>query len=304
MASSTLKFAIVGRRNAGKSTFINALLREERVIVSAVPGTTRDAIDVRFQKDGQEFIAIDTAGLVRTAKVRDSIEFYAQTRTREAIRRNDVAIFMIDAEHGVSQLDKRIASDLCESYRPCVIAVNKWDLVGPNVSTSDFSEYLVKAMPGLDFAPCVFLTAKENKNVWGVISVAQSLAKQAAARVTTGELNRVIEKAVKGPMPQASHGVFPKIYYATQVDVRPPTIVLMVNEPDHFGATYRRSIERRMRKELRFEEIRQVGLSRRGAEIQSMRNKTPTRSTSPPRATKRRPSLSTTPGSPKWVEHH
>lgn len=250
-----LKFTLVGRRNAGKSTFINALLNEERVIVSDIPGTTRDAIDVRFEKDGRSFVAIDTAGMVRRAKLRDSIEYYAQVRTIEAIRRSDVSIFMIDALHGVSALDKRIAKDIMDEHKACVIAVNKWDLVKDHASTADFDEYLGKVLPGLSFAPCVFLTAKEGKNVWDVISTAQSLLKQARERVGTGPINRIIEAIQNGPMPRPKHNHYPRIYFGTQTDVLPPTIVLSVNKPEFFTQQLRRTIENRFRALLPFAEI-------------------------------------------------
>lgn len=251
----TLRFTLVGRRNAGKSTFINALLDEERVIVSDVPGTTRDSIDVRFEKDGKSFLAIDTAGMVRRAKLRDSVEYYAQVRTIEAIRRADVVIFMVDALHGISALDKRIAKDIVDAHKACIIAVNKWDLVKEHATTGDFEEYLTRVLPGLGYAPCVFLTAKEGKNVWDVISTAQSLVKQARTRVGTGEINRVIEAIQKGPMPRPKHNHYPRIYFGTQTDVLPPTIVLSVNKPEFFTQQLRRTIENRFRDHLPFAEL-------------------------------------------------
>ncbi len=252
---AALRIALVGRRNAGKSTFINALLEEERVIVSEIPGTTRDAVDVRFEKDGKSFVAIDTAGLVRRAKLRDSIEYYAQVRSIESIRRAEVCIFLIDAYHGISQLDKRIAREIVDQCKACVIGINKWDLVREKVSTEEFESYLTKVLPGLFYAPCVFLTAKERKNVWDVISTAQSLAKQGRERVGTGELNRILEQIQDNSMPRPKHGQYPKIFFGTQVDVAPPTIVLSVNRPDYFSPHYRLTIENRLRETLPFEEL-------------------------------------------------
>lgn len=250
-----LKIAIVGRRNAGKSTFINALLDEERVIVSDVPGTTRDAVDVRFTKDGQEFIAIDTAGLLRRTKLKGDIEYYAQARSMSALRRADVAVLLIDAEAGISQIDKRIASEIEKLYRACVIGVNKWDLVRERGTTGIFSEYLSKALPGLHYAPCVFLTAKEGRNVVDTISLAQSLAKQSRKRVSTGEMNRAIEELQTSQVMRSRKGRMPKIYYGTQVSVSPPTLVLSVNKADHFSPAYRRTIENRFRERFDYQEI-------------------------------------------------
>ena len=254
-ADPALRIAIVGRRNAGKSTFINALLDEERVIVSDVPGTTRDAVDVRFVKDGKEFVAVDTAGILRKAKLKDDIEFYAQVRAMDAIRRADVVIFVIDGVHGVSQLDKRIAHEVMLRHRPTVIAVNKWDLVKEHSSTEKYEDYLMKQLPALHFAPVAFITAKEQKNVSSCIGLVQSLAKQASQRVGTGELNRAIDEIKERVRYRARPGKAPKIYFATQVDVLPPTVVMMVNRPGFFAPAYKRAIENRLREILPFPEV-------------------------------------------------
>ncbi len=250
-----LKIAVVGRRNSGKSTFINSLLQEERVLVSALPGTTRDAVDVRFEKDGQEFVIIDTAGLMRRTKLKGAVEFYAQVRALEAIRRCEVAIFLIEAPHGVGQLEKRIAREIVGQHRACVIAVNKWDLAKGRTTCGAFEEYLSKIMPGLGFAPCIFITAKTGKNLADTISLAQSLAHQSRQRVGTGEMNRALEVIRKRHSPPALGGKEPKIFYGTQVKVMPPTLVLFVNRPQLFTATYRRYVENQLRNLLSFPEI-------------------------------------------------
>ncbi len=254
-ADPTLRIAIVGRRNAGKSTFVNGLLQEERVIVSDIPGTTRDAVDVRFEKDGKEFVAVDTAGILRKAKLKDDVEYYAQVRSMDAIRRCDVVIFLIDGVHGVSQLDKRIAHEVMLRHRPVVIAVNKWDLVKDHSDTEKYEEYLSKQLPALHFAPVVFVTAKESKNVASCIGLVQSLAKQASQRVGTGVLNRAIDTIRERVHYRARPGKAPKIYFATQVDVLPPTVVLMVNRPGFFAPAYKRAIENHLRELLPFPEV-------------------------------------------------
>ena len=250
-----LRIAIVGRRNAGKSTFVNALLQEERVIVSDIPGTTRDAVDVRFVKDGIEFVAVDTAGILRKAKLKDDIEYYAQVRAMEAIRKSDVVIFVVDGVHGISQLDKRIAHEIMLHHRPTVIAVNKWDLVLEHSTTEKYESYLMDQLPALHFAPVVYMTAKDSKNVSACIGLVQSLAKQASQRVGTGELNRAIEKIRDNVRFRARPGKMPKIYFATQVDVLPPTVVLMVNRPGYFPPAYKRAIENNLREILPFPEV-------------------------------------------------
>ncbi len=250
-----LRIAIVGRRNAGKSTLINALLEEERVIVSETPGTTRDAVDIRFEKDGKEFVLIDTAGMQRRARLKGDLEYYAQVRAIEAIQRSDVVVMMLDAVHGVSQLDKRIASEIRERHRSCLIAVNKWDLAKERTTTEEYGEYLAKMLPGLGHAPVIFLSARDGRNVLDVVSLAQSLAKQSRTRVGTGALNRAIQAIQDAPRPPFPGGKEPKILFGTQVSVSPPTIALVVNHPEYFSDGYRRFIEGRFRELLPFPEV-------------------------------------------------
>ncbi|NCF54827.1 MAG: ribosome biogenesis GTPase Der [Planctomycetia bacterium] len=250
-----LRIAIVGRRNAGKSTFVNALIGEERVIVSDVAGTTRDAIDIRFEKDGIPFVVIDTAGLLRTAKLKDSIEFYAQNRALHSIGRSDVVILVIDSMPGTSQLDMRIAREVVDRYKPCVIAVNKWDLAKDKTSTEEYEEYLTRNLPSLSYAPVLFMTAEKGKNVTRCISLVQSMAKQANKRVNTGALNRAVDDIREGPRPRVKHGREPKIFYATQVAIMPPTVALFVNNPTYFTPQLKRMIENRFRELLEIPEV-------------------------------------------------
>lgn len=253
--SPALRISIVGRRNAGKSTFINALIGENRVIVSDVAGTTRDAVDVRFEKDGIPFVVIDTAGMLRKGKLKDSVEFYAQNRALAAIGRSDIVVLMIDAVHGVSQLDMRIAREVVNRHRPCVIAVNKWDLARDRTTMEDYEEYLAKKLPSISYAPVLFMTAKHARNVTKCISLVQSLSKQANKRVGTGILNRAIDDIRNGPRARVKHGKEPKIYYATQVAVMPPTVAMFVNNPDFFTPQIRRAMENRLRDLLEVPEV-------------------------------------------------
>ena len=260
------KLAIVGRRNVGKSTFINALAREERMIVSERPGTTRDAVDVRFERDGQAFLAIDTAGVRRRSSVADSVEFYSQARTERSIRRCDVAVLMLDATVPVGRIEKHLARYIVEHHKPCVIVVNKWDLVAGSAVTSQYREYLDAKLPALWFAPLVFTTAVSGRHVASVVDVSQALHRQARTRVATGELNRVISQAVKERSPRPRRNRLPKILYATQVSVEPPTIILFVNDPALFDASYKRYLANRLRERLPFAEvpIRLLWRGRRG----------------------------------------
>ncbi|MEC9475978.1 MAG: ribosome biogenesis GTPase Der [Planctomycetota bacterium] len=250
-----LRISIVGRRNAGKSTFINALIGEERVIVSELAGTTRDAVDVRFEKDGIPFVVIDTAGMLRKSKLKGSIEFYAQSRALAAIGRSDVVILVIDAVHGISQLDMRIAREVVDRHRPCVIAVNKWDLAKDRTTMEDYEKYLAKTLPSISYSPVLFMTAKEGRNVTRCISLVQSLSKQANKRVSTGTLNRAVDEIRNGPRARVKHGKEPKIYYATQVAVMPPTVAMFVNKPDFFTPQIRRAMENKLRDLLEVPEV-------------------------------------------------
>ena len=265
--SPVLKLALVGRRNVGKSTFINALAGGERVIVSEVPGTTRDSVDVRFERSGRTFIAIDTAGLKKKRKHKNDIEYYGYTRALASIRRADVALFLIDSTVPISEVDKKLAQFIVNEYKPCVLVVNKWDLAKGRAGAESYADYLEKSLPHLAYAPLAFTTATEGRNIHSTIDVAQSLFKQAQTRVTTGQLNRAIETVLAAYPPSANkHGAQPKIYYATQVSICPPTIVLFVNNPALMRETYRRFVEKRIQETLPFEEtpLRLVWRAREG----------------------------------------
>ncbi len=251
-----MKVAIVGRRNVGKSTFINSLAGEERVIVSEIAGTTRDAVDVRFDWDGRTFVAIDTAGVRKKSRMADSIEFFGYTRVERSIRRADVVLFMVDAISPISDVDKKLCSLITEEYKPCVIVVNKWDLAKSQASTEDFGDYFDEALHQLDYAPIVFTTAIDAHNVTAAIDTASSLFKQTRERVTTSKLNAALSDVLALRGPSAKRGrKSPKIYYATQISAAPPSIVLFVNSPGLIRSDYERFLLSRLRERLPFEEI-------------------------------------------------
>lgn len=265
-----LRVAIVGRRNAGKSTFVNALAGEERVIVSEVPGTTRDSVDVRFEKDGQALIAIDTAGLKKKAKLQDDLEYFAYTRALDSIRRADVVLFMIDATSPVGQVDKKLGQLIAEEYKPCAIVVNKWDLAKGQAGVEDYGEYLNKTLPQLSFAPIAFTTAKTGRNVASTIDLATSLLKQSRTRIGTGALNQAVREAMEAGPPPARRGQKrAKVLYATQVSTEPPTVVLFVTDPERVPQQFERFMLNRLRERLPFAEvpIRLVLRGRREAEV-------------------------------------
>jgi GTP-binding protein len=250
-----MKLAIVGKRNAGKSTLVNALAGEQRMIVSETPGTTRDAVDVRFEKDGQVFVAIDTAG-VRKKKRMDDVEFYSYTRALRSVRRADVVMHLIDATVPVSDVDVKLAAAVREEYKPVILVINKWDLAKERTTPEAYDEYLAQVLPGLDYAPVTIMTAKTGKNVHAAIDVARSLHKQALTRVTTGRLNAALEKilAARGPSPKRG-SKSPKILYATQAATAPPTLVFFCDHPTLVTDNYQRFMENRLREILPFREI-------------------------------------------------
>jgi len=261
-ADAVMKIAAVGRPNTGKSTFINTLARAERMIVSERPGTTRDSVDVHFELDGLPFTAIDTAGVKRKAKIRESLDFYSVHRAERSIRRADVVLLFIDPTQGISRLDKQMADYIAKQYKPCIFAVNKWDLMiggndesGIQGSMSKYAHVIHHAFRSMSYMPMAFITAKTGKNVKALLNMAQSMHKQAQRRVGTGTLNRVLREAVEAHPPSSKDGRAARIYYATQVGTAPPTIVLFVNSTSLFDATYQRYLLSYFREKLPFHDI-------------------------------------------------
>ncbi|MBI3848347.1 MAG: ribosome biogenesis GTPase Der [Planctomycetes bacterium] len=252
--ASEMKLAIVGRRNAGKSTLINAIVGEERMIVSEVPGTTRDSVDVRVARKGKSFVVIDTAGMRKRARVQDSIDFYGQSRTMASISRADVVVLLLDATDDIGEVDKKIGATVRLEAKPCVIGVNKWDLAG-HVTPEEFQPYVRDHLRGLDFVPIVHLSALKKSRVQALVDAAFKVHRQANERVTTGKLNRVIEAAERVRRPQARRGVLPKLFYATQTDVNPPKMLLFVNDPALFTKEYERYLENVFRRDLPFSSV-------------------------------------------------
>jgi GTPase len=249
-----MKLAIVGRRNVGKSTFINSLARAERVIVSEVPGTTRDSIDVRFERDGRTFVAIDTAGVRKKRSIAGDIEFYSMARAERSVRRADVVLLFFEPRVRISKVDKQLAEYILEQHKPAVFVVNKWDLMVP-MPTGRMARYIRATLPNLDFVPMAFITSTVGKNVQALVNLAQNLHKQASARVSTADLNRVIREALEASAPPLRHNRRPKVYYATQVGTNPPTIVLFTNGPELFDNTYQRYLVKTIRDRLAFPDV-------------------------------------------------
>lgn len=249
-----LKIAIVGKRNAGKSTFVNALAREERVIVSEIPGTTRDAVDVEFTYKTHRYLAIDTAGLRRKKSLESGIEFFSMKRAEAAIRRADVVLLMFDCSTELSVVDKDLARFCVDECKPVVIVVNKWDLAEQKeLSLESYRKYLEEKLTHLSFAPVVATSAQRRERVFEAIEMARELHRQAGVRVPTGEFNRTLEAAIDKQFP--SHGLLAKLYYGTQVAAHPPTFVLFVNDKKLFSQEYERYLANRFRESFECREV-------------------------------------------------
>jgi GTPase len=250
-----MKVAIVGRRNVGKSTFINTLVNAPRMIVSEVPGTTRDSVDVRFELDGKPFVAMDTPGIRKAKSRQTDIDFYGTHRAQRSIRRADVVLLFFDATQRISKVDKQLCDYISQQFKPCVFVVNKWDQLVNTMPTGKWVRYLQDAFGTMRYVPIAFVTGQTGKNVKALINHAQMLFKQSRTRVSTGQLNRMLREAVRQNPPPAARNREPKLYYATQVGIQPPTIVVFVNDPILISKPYQRYLLGKFRDELQFDEV-------------------------------------------------
>lgn len=248
-----LKIAIVGRPNVGKSSLINQFLGENRVIVSEIAGTTRDAIDTYFTHEDQKYLLIDTAGLRRRSRIEEEVERYSVIRTLRAVDRCDIALIMLDATEGLTEQDKKIAGYAHENGKGIIIVVNKWDLVEKATNTMrDFEMDVREGMQFLSYAPVVFISALTGRRVNQVLDVAKEVAEYQNLRISTGKLNGIIQDAVAINQPPSDKGVRLRIYYATQAQVKPPVFLIYVNKKDLMHFSYLRYLENRLREEYQF----------------------------------------------------
>jgi len=277
---ATLKLAIVGRPNVGKSSIINSLTESERVIVSPIPGTTRDAVDVPFEveTDGrrERWVLIDTAGMRKARRVNDSIEFFSVKRTEDSIARCDIAVLVLDAEAGILEQDKKIADTIVENRRACIVVVNKWDLVEehvrkareeeierrrkkershdkPMTTLSEFGSWVQERLFFLDYAPVIFTSAQSGFNLDRLLEAVRYVSAQLRQKIPTAILNRTLHDAVERRQPVSAAGHRLKFFYATQTREAPPTFLLFVNRGELFSDPYRKYLEGEMRKAFGYE---------------------------------------------------
>lgn len=249
-----IKVAVIGRPNAGKSSLINRILGEERVIVSNVAGTTRDAIDSHYEHNGDKYVFIDTAGMRKRGKIDEVVERYSVVRSLAAVDRSDVCVIMIDASEGLTEQDTKIAGYAHEQGKACILVINKWDIVDKDGKTMNAFKVKVKEhFAYMSYAPILFISAKTGQRVEKLLEEIKEVNVQHKRRVTTGMLNDILNEAMAKQQPPSDKGKRLKIYYGTQASVAPPTFVLFVNDSDLFHYSYLRYIENQFRLAFGFE---------------------------------------------------
>ncbi len=249
-----IKVAVIGKPNSGKSSLINRVVGEERVIVSDIPGTTRDAIDTYIELGEDKFVFIDTAGIRRQSRITENIEKYSALRSWAAIERADVCVIMIDAQDGVTEQDTKIAGYAHEQGKASVVVVNKWDLVEKETGTlEEYRKTVIEKLGFMQYAPVLFISVKTGQRVQKLLELVKFVNEQASLRITTGMLNDLLNEATAMVQPPSDKGKRLKIYYGTQSAVKPPTFIIFVNDLELFHYSYERYIENQLRRSYGFE---------------------------------------------------
>lgn len=251
---SIIKVAIIGKPNVGKSSLLNKIVGEERVIVSNIAGTTRDAIDSYFENEQGKYILIDTAGIRKKSKVEEKIERYSVIRSESAIERSDVCLLLIDAVEGVTEQDTKIAGLAHESGKATIIVINKWDLIEKDTKTMEkYKKNVYEKLAYLSYAPILFISAETGQRVDKLFELINSVASQNAIRISTGVLNNILNESIAMVQPPSDKGKRLKIYYITQASTKPPTFVIFVNSKELMHYSYQRYIENQIRKNFGLE---------------------------------------------------
>jgi len=249
-----IKIALLGRPNVGKSSLVNRILGYDRVIVNETPGTTRDAIDTILTFNGREYTIIDTAGIRRKSRIGLSLEKYSVTESLRALRRCDIGLIIIDAEEGITEQDVKIAGQLYKSGKACLLVVNKWDLIEKDNSTPGrFVKKIKDKMKFLEFAPILFVSALSGQRVTNILGKAEDCFSQCKKRIGTSDLNQTLKEIVNGYPPSRYHGRPIKLYYLSQVDIKPPTFVFFTNSPQGIHFSYERYLANQLRATYGFE---------------------------------------------------
>ena len=249
----SIKIAVVGKPNAGKSSLVNKLLGFERSIVTNIAGTTRDAIDTKFTYDGRNYTIIDTAGIRKKSKVEDDVEYYSVIRAFDAVRRADVCLLVVDCADGLTEQDTKIIGYVHEQGKPSVVVMNKWDLIEKDTNTiNKFEAGLKEDLKFMDYFKSVYISAKTGQRTEKILSIVDEVYAHAHHRIATGVLNDIISDAVRANEPPSYNGRRLKVYYSSQVAVAPPTIVLFVNSSDLLHFSYQRFLENVLRKSFDF----------------------------------------------------
>lgn len=253
---SMMKLAIIGKPNVGKSSLVNALLGKSRSIVTPIPGTTRDSIDSILKYQKEEILLIDTAGLRRKSRVKESIEFYSTLRSLKSVERCDIAILVVDTEQGVDKQDLRILENITELHRGVILAANKWDLVEKNDGTAkEYEKALQQILRIYDYVPIMFISALHKQRIYKLIDLARDVYKEQHRRIPTNKLNTLLLKDIAETPPSSSSGKEIKINYVTQVKTNPPAIAFFVNEPKLVQDKYKRFLERKLREHFKFQGV-------------------------------------------------
>lgn len=248
-----IKVAIIGKPNVGKSSLVNKIVGEERVIVSDIAGTTRDSVDTEVFVEGQKYVLIDTAGLRRKSKVKESIEKYSIIRTVAAIERADIVLILIDANEGITEQDTKIAGMAHEEGKGCIVVVNKWDAIEKDDKTMNkYLKDITNTLAYMQYAPCMFISAKTGQRIPKMFEMIYTISQNQTRRISTGVLNDVLYEAMAMNQPPSDKGKPLKIFYMTQVSVKPPTFVIFVNDKELMHFSYQRYIENQMREAFGF----------------------------------------------------
>jgi GTP-binding protein len=256
-APGEFSIALVGRRNVGKSTFLNALAGAERVVVDSRPGTTRDSVDVVVEREGVRYTLVDTAGMRKRGRPENAPEYKSMLRSERALERADAAALLLDAMEGAGAIDKRLGQIVAESGKPCIVVVNKWDLAkGTDTPTGEYDEYLHEQMPGLSYAPVIFTVASRGQRVWAAVKMLRELWELAGSEIRTPQLNKAVQRILKlQPPTSARGGAMPKIYYVVQTGRHPQRLTAFCSRPEHIPESYKKFFSKMLRQELGLSEI-------------------------------------------------